>query len=230
MKKKIIIAVAVIICVIAVVFASGKFRKEETPDNRVSIGEIIETTTKKNVKEEKPANKETEKHSEKETEIKHKDPEKMVQFEIPVLFLDAKYQNNLKKLVRDNGYESATYSVDKKRVIIKLKALSYDLYLIKTGVATISAMCETIESEEFPYVKNLGEYEDDFSHVEILVDSSAYKKAENTNDLFNHISNCCAYYLLQDKNGPDKYTIDICDEKTGNKIESKKFNKNDFLN
>lgn len=227
MKKKVIIAVAVIICVAAVVFASGKFRKEETPDNKVSIGEIIETTTKKNNKEEKTTKKE--KEDEKETEIKHKDPEKIVEFEIPVLFLESQYQNNLKKFAREKGYESATYSFDKKRVVIRLKALSYDLYLIKTGIATISAICETIESEEFPYVKNLGEYEDDFSHVEMLVDSAAYREAENTDDLFAHVSNCCAYYLLQDKNGPDKYTIDICDEKTGAKIESKKFNKKDFL-
>ena len=229
MKKKVIIVIAVIIFAAAVVFASGRFRKEEAPDNRVSIGEIIETTTKKNSKEEKTTKKETEKATEKETEIKHKDPEKIVEFEIPVFFLESQYQNNLKKFAREKGYESATYSFDKKRVIIRLKALSYDLYLIKTGIATISAICETIESEEFPYVKNLGEYEDDFSHVEVLVDSSEYRKAENKDDLFTHVSNCCAYYLLQDKKGPDKYTIDICDEKTGANIESRKFNKKDFL-
>lgn len=229
MKKKVIIAIAVIICVAAVVFASGKFsKKDETPDNKVSIGEIIETTGKKD-KAEKTTEKKTEKETEKETEIKKKDPEKIVEFEIPVLFLEPEYQNNLKKLVREKGYESATYSWDKKNVVIKLRALSYDLYLIKTGLTTINAICETIESEDYPYVINMGEYEDDFSHVEILVDAAGYKKANNADDLFNHVSNCCAYYLLQDESSPDKYTIDICNEKTGTKIESRKFNKKDFL-
>ncbi len=225
MKKKVIIAVVVIIAVAAIVFAFGRKGEDKPDDNRVSIGEIIETTTNKNGKEEKT----TEKVTEKETDKKKKDPDKIVNFEIPVLFLEAKYQNNLKALARDNGYESATYTRNKQCVKIKLKALSYDIYLVKIGIQTIKAICETFESKDYPYVKNLGEYEDDFSHVTLLVDSKKYMKADNKDDLFAHVSNCCAYYLLQDNDSSDKYTIDIRDEKTGSRIESRQFNKKDFL-
>lgn len=229
MKKKVVIAVAVIIVIAAIVFAFGRNKEEKPDDNRVSIGEIIETTTKKNGKEEKPTQKVTEKETEKETEIKKKDPDKIVEFEIPLLFVEAEYQNNLKKFAREKGYESATYTRNKQGVKIRLKALSYDMYLIKVGLQTINAICETFESEDYPYVKNLGEYEDDFSHVTLLVDSSKYLKAENKDELFTHVSNCCAYYLLQDNDGPNKYLIDICDEKTGSRLESRQFNKKDFL-
>lgn len=229
MKKKVIIAIAVIIAVAAIVFAFGRSKEEKPDDNRVSIGEIIETTTKKNGKEEKTTERVTEKETEKETEIKKKDPDKIVEFEIPLLFVEAEYQNNLKRLAKEKGYESATLSFDKKKVKIKLRSLSYDLYLMKTGISTMSAICETFESKDYPYVKNLGEYEDDFSHVTLLVNSKKYRNADNKDELFTHISNCCAYYLLQDNDSPNKYTIDICDEKTGTKIESRQFNKKDFL-
>ena len=225
MKKKVIIAVVVIIAVAAIVFALGRNKEEKPDDNRVSIGEIIETTTKKNAKEEKT----TEKVTEKETEKKKKDPDKIVEFEIPLLFVEPEYQNNLKKFQKENGYESAVYTRDKKCVKIRLKALSYDIYLTKIGIQTIKAICETFESKDYPYVKNLGESENNFSFVTLLVDSSKYLKADNKDDLFMHVSNCCAYYLLQDNEGPDKYTIDIRDEKTGNKLETRQFNKNDFL-
>lgn len=229
MKKKAIIAIAVIIAIAAIVFFAGRSNKEETPDNNTSIAESVETTTEKNGKEEKNTEKLTEKETEKETEIEKKDPDKIVSFEMPVFFLDSKYQNDLKALVRDKGYESAVYTRNKQCVKIRLKALSYDLYLVRTGIYTMSAIGETFGSEEFPYVKNLGEYEDDFSYVTLLVDSKKYRSAENKDDLFRHISDCCAYYLLQDNDSPKNYTIEICDEKTGAKIETRKFNKNDYL-
>ena len=228
MKKKVIVAFAVIVAVAAIVFFTGRNR-EQTPDDKASTSGIVESTEKKNDRQEKTTEKVTEKETEKETEIEKKNPDKIVSFEIPVLFLESKYQNNLKALVRDKGYESASYTRNRQCVKIRLKALSYDLYLVRTGIYTISAICETFESEEFPYVKNLGEYEDDFSHVTLLVDSKKYRNADNKDELMKHISDCCAYYLLQDNDSPKNYTIEICDEKTGTKIESGKFNKNDYL-
>ena len=225
MKKKIIIIIAVVIIAAAIVFGAGRNKENKTPDNKVSTTEIVESTTKKSNKVEKT----TEKVTEKETEIEKKDPDKIVSFEIPVIFLDSKYQNNLKALVRDKGYESAVYTRNKQCVKVKLKALSYDLYLMRTGIYTMSAICETIESKEFPYVKNLGEYEDDFSFVTVLVDSAKFMSADNKEDLYRHISDCCAYYLLQDNDSPKEYVIEICDEKTKMKIESRKYNKNDYL-
>ena len=127
------------------------------------------------------------------------------------------------------GYESAEYTWNKKNVKITLRALSYDLYLAKTGIATISAICETFESEDYPYVVNLGEYEADFSYVTLLVNKKKFDKADNVDDLFTHVSNCCAYYLLQDNDSPKEYKIDICDEKTGELLDSRTYNKKDFL-
>lgn len=244
MKKKVAIAL-VIICIVAVIFAFGRNSGEsKESDTTTSVTETTEKITEKD-KNEKETQKATEKETEKATkkepesttdlgvftpdEVEKKDPDEIVEFEIPVLLLEVEYQNNLKKLVREKGYESAEYTMDKKNVKIRLKALSYDIYLVKVGISTISAICETFESEDYPYVVNLGEYEDDFSYVTLLVNKKKFQQADNTDDLFTHVSNCCAYYLLQDNDGPNKYKIDICDEKTGELLDSKTFNKKDFL-
>ncbi len=244
MKKKVAIALVVIIC-IAAIFAFGRSSGEnKEPETTTTVTETTEKSAEKD-KNEKETQKDTEKETEKTTEkepesttdlgvftpdeVEKKDPNEIVEFEIPVLFLDAEYQNNLNKLKRDKGYESAEYTWNKKSVKITLKALSYDLYLVKTGISTISAICETFESEDYPYVLNLGEYSEDFSYVTLLVNKKKFQKADNVDDLFKHVSNCCAYYLLQDNDSPNEYKIDICDEKTGELLDSKTFNKKDFL-
>ena len=131
----------------------------------------------------------------------------------------------LDKFVKDKGYESAELSWNKKNVKIRLRALSYDIYLMKEGISTISAICEIIESKDYPYVVNLGEYEDDFSFVTILVNKKKFKKVNNADALFTYVSNCCAYYLLQDNDSPNEYKIEICDENTGEVLDSRTFNK-----
>ena len=233
MKKKIAIVLVVIICLAAVLFISGRDSgKDDAPDVSTTSAEA---ETKKD--KDKVTEKETEKVSETTTEsgsyspdeVEKKDPDKLVEFELPTLFLDTKYQNNLDLFVKENGYESAEFSFNKKTVKVKLNALSYDIYLVKTGISTISAICETIESEDYPYVVNLGDYEDDFSYVTLLVNQKKFKKAKNADDLFTHVSNCCAYYLLQDSDSPNKYKIDICDEKTGELLATREYNKKDYL-
>lgn len=229
MKKKVAIALVVIICFVAVVLIAGRNSGgDKEPQTTLSSVESTKETADKNEKE-------TEKETERETEpfsadeIEKKDPDEIVEFEMPVLFLDEKYQKNPGKLVKDKGYESAELTWNKKNVKIRLKALSYDIYLAKTGIETISAICETFESKEYPYVVNLGEYEDDFSYVTLLVNKKKFEKADNADALFTHVSNCCAYYLLQDKDSPNEYKIDICDQKTGKLLDSRSFNKKDFI-
>ena len=226
MKKKIDTISVVIIGLAAVLFISAK----DSGNEDVTGADVSVSDTENEKDSSKPTEKETEKVTEeKETEIEKKDPDKIVEFEIPVLFLDTKYQNDLDAFVKDNGYESATLSFNKKTVKIKLKALSYDIYLVKSGISTISAICETFESKDYPYVVNLGDYEDDFSYVTLLVNNKKFKKATNIDDLFTHVSNCCAYYLLQDNNSPDEYRIDICDNKTGELLATREYNKKDYL-
>ncbi len=231
MNKKVAIALVVIICLVAVIFVAGRNSDgDKKPQTTVSS---VESTKETVDKTEKETEKETEKTTEREPfsadVVEKKDPNEIVEFEIPVLFIEEDYKNNLNKLVKDKGYESAELSWNKKNVKIRLKALSYDIYLAKTGIETISAICETFESKEYPYVVNLGDYEDDFSYVTLLVNKKKFNKADNADALFTHVSNCCAYYLLQDNDSPNKYKIDICDEKTGELLDSRSFNKKDFV-
>lgn len=232
MNKKLAIAIVVIICIVAVLFVTGR-NSDEGKEPQTTVSSVDSTKeTKKDESgktQEKATKTTTENIGFSPDEIEKKDPDEIVEFEIPVLFLDAEYQNNLNKLIRDKGYESAEYTWNKKNVKITLRALSYDLYLAKTGIATISAICETFESKDYPYVVNLGEYEADFSYVTLLVNKKKFDKADNVDDLFTHVSNCCAYYLLQDNDSPKEYKIDICDEKTGELLDSRTYNKKDFL-
>ena len=59
-------------------------------------------------------------------EIEKKDPDEIVEFEIPLVFLESKYQKNLDKFVKDKGYESAELSWNKKNVKINGLSFSYE--------------------------------------------------------------------------------------------------------
>lgn len=223
MKKKAIIVLAIVICLAAVIFAVSKTGDEaqQEPGKTVSVGDIIETT-ENTEEDEEPQETEP-------TEAEKKDPDKIVKVEIPLAFIDYKYQNDLDSFAEDNGYESAKLSRDKKTVTVEMRALSYDLYLTQVGITTIKTICDTFESENYPYVINLGEYNEDFSYVTLLVDSKGFKNATNVDELFEYVSNCCAYYLLQDNDSPDEFKIDICNKKNGKLLATRSYSKNNYL-
>ncbi len=218
MKKKIIIAVAVIAVLALVVAFTGKDKENNKNSNGVSIGEVIKPT------ESTKAENETEKNEEE-----NKDPDKIVKIELPLSFIEEKYQNDLDRFVEDNGYKSAKLKRDKKTVEIEMRALSYDIYLTGQGISTMRAICETFESKDYPYVKNLGEYESDFSFITLLVDGNEFKKSENIDNLFGYVANCCAYYLLQDKDAPEEFKIDICGVKNKKLLATRTYNLKDYL-
>ena len=131
MNKKLAIAIVVIICIVAVLFVTGR-NSDESQEPQTTVSSVDSTKeTKKDESgktQEKATKTTTENSGFTPDEIEKKDPDEIVEFEIPVLFLDAEYQNNLNKLIRDKGYESAEYTWNKKNVKITLRALSYDFY------------------------------------------------------------------------------------------------------
>ena len=152
MKKKVAIVLVVIICLVAVMLVAGR-NSDEDKEPQTTVSAVEPTNKNDKDKPEKETEKATEKVTEKTTEattdigvftpdeIEKKDPDEIVEFEIPLVFLESKYQKNLDKFVKDKGYESAELSWNKKNVKIRLRALSYDIYLMKEGISTISAIC-----------------------------------------------------------------------------------------
>ncbi len=223
MKKKIVIVAVVVICLAVIIAFAAKKDKEPEGENTVSIGEILDVTENKT---EEKTEKETE---EEKTNNKKEDPDKIVSVEIPLLFIDAEYQNDLDGFVQKYGYKSAKLNKRKNTVTVKMKAFSYDLYLTRMGIATIRAICETFDSESYPYVKNLGDYESNFSFVTLLVNGNEFKKATNIDDLFKHISTCCAFYLMLDEEAPDEFTIEIRGVKNKQLLATRSYSVKDFI-
>lgn len=233
MKKKVLIILVAAIAVFSVVFAvssSNKNKEQDEGGKVVSINPEIPGTTKAPDKEVIVPTEYSEESDEKWSGVEeHKDPDKIVTVKIPLSFIDEKYANNLSAYARANGYESATLNPDRKTVTVKMKALSYELMRINIGVKTIQAICETIESETYPYVINMGDYDRDFSYMSLIVDEKKFKKADNIDGLFDYVSICCAYYMLNDPSSGNKLKIDIFSEKTGELLATKNFKKNDVM-
>ena len=212
MKKKIIIAVIIIaiIAAAATFIRPGKAEEETTtiPDGQpVTVNLEPETT-------------------EKEKEASYN---KKVTVTLPADFVDAKYKDNLDAFAEANGYISAKYT-DDGSVKIKMRALSYSLILSNIGMDTIQSIAYLLDSEDYPYFKDLLKYNDDFSKVIIAVDAKEYEKLEDKETFLGQIALACLFYQSYDEDSEGKCEITVCEEKTNILIETKEFTLKDLEN
>lgn len=231
MKKKAVVILVAVVCIFAAIMAVSSVSKKDADDEGgrvVSIDPNIPTAGDKDDKEEE-SKKDEDEFEEWSGVEEHKDPNKIVSVKIPLSFIEEEYRNNLDAYVKAKGYESASLSLDGKTVNVKMRALAYELMKINIGVQTIRAICDTIKTDTYPYVINMGEYEDDFSYVSLLVNEKEFKSSNNADGLFDYVSICCAYYMLNDSSSKNTLKIDIISEKTGELLDSRSFKKNDIL-
>ena len=164
---------------------------------------------------------------------KNKKPDKKgmnekVEIEIPLLLVEEQYRNDLDKYAEQYGYEKVKLIEKKQTVEITMTALSHDLLLTRIGITVMSSIGSTFESEEFPYMTGIGEYNDDFSEIEIFVDKKGYEKDEQSSLLPYTISEYCIYYQLYTTRDEYECKITVKDSKTKKKIETKTFNQNNL--
>lgn len=156
MKK--LLSVILIISAIICVFTACKNNEPET--NTTEDIKVIDFDTTR--------------PTEEPTEIKK---DKTYKINVPAVFVNSEAGGDIKKY-------SATYGYDIKEekdgsMTMKMDGMSYSFLLSKIGMSVMRALGEVVDSGDYPYVVRLGDYNDDFSYILMLVNADKYKKAGN---------------------------------------------------
>lgn len=144
-----------------------------------------------------------------------------VKVTMPLVFLDEKYRNDIKKYCEDFGYIEAAVNEKKQTVTVIMRALSYELNLVKIGTTVMRNIGETVDSGEYPYVKRLESYSPNFDELVMLVDGEGYKKDDQHSLLPYFLGECGMYYQIFTTENEYHCTVKIKDEKTGEIIDEK---------
>ena len=155
---------------------------------------------------------------------KTKDRDEIVEIQFPIALIDSQYHDNLDKYAEEYGYKEVKLDKKTQNVKIKMTAMSYDLLLVRIGTKVMGSIGSTVESEEFPYMLGLGEYSDDFSEIEILVDKEKYQQDGQSSLLPYAISEYCMYYQLYTTRKECACEVTVKDKKTDRVIETKQYN------
>lgn len=202
MKK--IICVALIITVLFSLAACGKKKQEGTL--------FAYKDENGNIVTEYLAEEETKGREAADDEVK---------VTMPLVFLDEEYRNDIKKYCEEFGYIEAAVNEKKQTVTVIMRALSYDLNLVKIGTTVMRNIGDTIDSGEYPYVKNLESYSPNFDEIVMLVDGEGYKKDAQHSLLPYFLGECGMYYQIFTTENEYHCTVKIKDEKTGEIIDEK---------
>ncbi len=154
MKK--IIALALIIFSIICIFTACK-KDDDTPAIDEDIKVIDFDTTRP---------------TEKPTEVKQN---KTYKIKVPAIFVKGEAGGDIKKYGDTFGYDIKEEKDG--TMTMKMDGMTYSLLLSTIGMKTMVALGELVDSGDYPYVVRLGDYNDDFSYILILVNADKYKKA-----------------------------------------------------
>lgn len=161
---------------------------------------------------------------------KPKDRDEIVVVDFPLALIEEKYQNDLDKYAETYGYKEVTLNKKTQMVKIKMTAMSYDLLLVRIGTTVMRSIGSTIESEEFPYMLDIGKYNDDFSEIEIFVDKEKYQADGQSSLLPYSISEYCMYYQLYTTRPECACKVTVRDKETNRVIETKQYNQANLSN
>ena len=181
--KKVLIAAVIVLAVLIGIIAVDAVKKqnEETvtqvnryTDGNVQVTEIVEYPTK--------------------------DPDATVQFSMPLHYLEEKYRNDLDLFCKENGYIACTIDEQAQIFTVTANALQHDMSLVRIGMQSITNIGNEIESEKYPFFKELGAFGElskyDFSEITVFVDKAGYESAADKDSFMAYIAGCGIYYQL----------------------------------
>ncbi len=146
---------------------------------------------------------------------------------LPIEFVDAEYRDDLEAFAEAKGY----YSIQKKgdtHVKIRMREYSYRLLLTSIGMETVSGIGYSIDSGDYPFVKDFAKYNSNFSDIIFTVDKEKYAEADNKDEFFNLMAVYCLYYQDYDNESEGKCKITLCEEGTNVLVETREISKGDI--
>ena len=202
MKKRVIIAVAVILVLAVIVFIGKKDKTEEPTTTAV-------TTTEQEITEDDTP----------EIQNGTKNPDKLVKITMPLSFYSEKNQGDTDGFVNKGNYEKIKVDEKNKTFTVTMKSLTYDFMLSNVGLQVIKNIASMLDDGKYPFLKQLGKYNSDFSQIELIVDAEEYKTAKNSNEVGPFVASCGIFYQMYSTENNYKCTVTIKSEKDNSVID-----------
>lgn len=182
MKKRVIVGIVIVLVIIiaAVALFSGK----DEPDEPVSSSG---TTV---------SQQETQKDNTPDIVNGTKNPDKLVRVTLPLLFYDAKKKGDTEGFIHAGNYEKISVDEKDKTFTVTMKSITHDFMLSSVGIQVIKSIVSLLDNKDYPYVKQLGNYNSDFSEIELLVDAKEYQAAENKDEIAPFVASCGIFYQV----------------------------------
>lgn len=205
MRKKVFIGIAVLLVILAVIIFTGKKDDNgETPSSSAATSE--QTTTE-----------------DKTPDIINgtKNPNKLVKVTLPLSYYDAAAKADTNGFINKGNYQKLEINEKDKTFTATMKSLTYDLMLSNVGLQVIRNIAEILDdNKKYSYVKDLGDYNSDFSQIELIVDKELYAEADNTDDLAPFVAGCGIFYQMYSTENSYSCTVTIVSEKDNEVLDS----------
>ena len=204
MKKKVFAGIIVILVIVAaIVFFTRKDKPEEPTTTTVSQQEQQETT------------------QDNTPEIQNgtKNPDKLIKITIPLAFYSDKKQGDTDGFVHKGNYEKIEINEKKKTFTVTMKSITHDFMLSNVGIQVIKSITSLLDNKDYPYIKQLGKYNSDFSEIELIVDEEKYEAAKNKDEIAPFVASCGVFYQMYSTENDYKCKVIIKGEKSGNVID-----------
>ncbi len=197
MKKRVIIGIAVLLVILAVIIFTGK---KDSPEKTVSS---TAATSAQEITEDKTP----------ELQNGTKNPDKLVKVTIPLSFYDAGKKADTSGFIHKGNYEKIDINEKNKTFTATMKSITYDFMLSNVGLQVIKNIVTLLDNKDYPYIKELGNYNSDFSEIELIVDEKEYSEAKNTDEIGPFVASCGVFYQMYSTENNYKCKVIIRSEK-----------------
>ncbi len=113
---------------------------------------------------------------------------------MPLGMIPAEYQVDTDAYCEKNGFEACTIDFKTQTASLTMDKSKHKFFLADIGMTVIRNIASSFESEQYPYFKNLGEYNEDFSEITVLVDGKGYMADSTRSFLTYYVGECGLYY------------------------------------
>lgn len=150
-------------------------------------------------------------------------PKKDYKITIPSDLLVVDYDGDAESYAELYGYEIV--SEENGNITFKMEGTAYSMLLSRVGMKTIRELGSIVDSGNFPYVVEMGDYSKDFSYILMLVNGKKYKKAEDKELFMTLVSQCGLYYQHHANPEAPECEVVIADSKSGEVFARKTYYK-----
>lgn len=211
MKKVLIIAVIILVVLVGIIVADEANKKEEA-ETITYVSTYYENGKEQTTVVEAPT----------------KDADAPVQFTMPLSYLDEKDRKDLDAYCKKNGYDSCVIDKEKKTFTVTMKSITHDFMLTRIGVQVMKSITSAFDSKEYPFVKEFGGYNENFSEITLLVDKDGYVKSDKKEELLQHVASSGIYYQLFTTENEYKCLVMIKDIETKTLIDQQTFEQDNY--